>query len=79
MIILPGMLFLPALATWHVRWILTGIARRPATRTARELLEDDTLARTRYVFRIPPLLFVGLNLFLSMLRAHGAADSGECL
>ncbi len=45
-------------------WILTGISWRPATHAARELLEDDALARTWYVFWILPLLFVGLNLFM---------------
>ncbi len=45
-------------------WIFTGISWRPATHAARELLEDDTLARTWYVFWILPLLFVGLNLFM---------------
>ncbi len=45
-------------------WIFTGIAWRPATHAARELLEDDALARTWYVFWILPLLFVGLTLFM---------------
>ncbi len=45
-------------------WIFTGISWRPATHAARELLEDDALARTWYVFWILPLLFVGLNLFM---------------
>lgn len=45
-------------------WVFTGISFRPATHAARELLEDDALARTWYVFWILPLLFVGLNLFM---------------
>jgi len=45
-------------------WIFTGIAWYPATHAARELLNDNSLARTWYVFWILPLLFVGLNLFM---------------
>ncbi len=45
-------------------WILTGIFWYPATHAVRELLENDALARTWYVFWILPLLFVGLNLFM---------------
>lgn len=49
-------------------WTFTGLVWYPSTHAARELLEDDTLARTWYVFWILPLLFVGLNLF--MLPVH---------
>lgn len=45
-------------------WVFTGIVWRPATHATRELLKDDFLARTWYVFWILPLLFVGLNLFM---------------
>ncbi len=45
-------------------WVFTAAAWRPATHAARELLENDALARTWYVFWILPLLFVGLNLFM---------------
>jgi len=45
-------------------WILTGMLWYPATHAARELLENDALARTWYVFWILPLLFAGLNLFM---------------
>jgi len=41
-------------------WVFTGISWHPATHATRELLEDDALARTWYVFWILPLLFVGL-------------------
>ncbi len=46
-------------------WIFTGIAWRPATHAARELLEDNAHARTWYGFWILPLLFVGLCLLMS--------------
>ncbi len=45
-------------------WGLTGISWHSATHAARELLEDDALAHTWYVFWILPLLFAGLNLFM---------------
>ncbi len=45
-------------------WVFTGIAWWPATHGVRELLEDDALAYTWYVFWILPLLFIGLNLFM---------------
>jgi len=49
-------------------WIFTSIFRYPATHAARELLEDDAFARTWYVFWILPLLFVGLNLYMSPIH-----------
>jgi len=49
-------------------WIFTSIAWRPSTHATRELLKDDSLARTWYVFWILPLLFVGLNLFMIPLH-----------
>lgn len=45
-------------------WVFTGIAWWPATHGVRELLEDDALAYTWYVFWILPLMFIGLNLFM---------------
>lgn len=49
-------------------WAFVIIAWYPATHNARNLLEDENLAHTWYVFWILPLLFIGLNLF--MLPIH---------
>lgn len=45
-------------------WISSMISWRPASHAARELLEDDALAPTWYVFWILPLMFIALNLFM---------------
>lgn len=44
-------------AVWH-----------PATHAARRLLEDESFARTWYVFWILPILFIGLNLSLILQK-----------
>jgi len=45
-------------------WAFTGIVWWPATHGVRELLEDDALAHTWYVFWILPVVFIGINLFI---------------
>ena len=49
-------------------WLSTGISWRPATHAVRELLEDNTFAQTWYIFWILPLLFTGLNLFMTPIH-----------
>lgn len=61
-------------------WFFTGIAWRPATRAVRELLEDNTFAQTWYIFWMLPLMFIGLNLFMTPiypeLMYHGRMMQG---
>ena len=45
-------------------WVFAGASWYPATHAARELLEDESIAQTWYVFWILPLLFLVLNLFM---------------
>ncbi len=45
-------------------WVFVLLAWYPATHAARELVEDDNLAQTWYVFWILPMVFIGLNLFM---------------
>lgn len=49
-------------------WLSTGISWRPATHAVRDLLEDNTFAQTWYIFWILPLLFTGLNLFMTPIH-----------
>lgn len=49
-------------------FLFVGLAYYPATHAARNLLEDDSFAQTWYVFWILPILFIGLNLFLTPLN-----------
>lgn len=49
-------------------WGFVGAAWYPATHSARELLEDENLAQTWFVFWIVPLLFIALNLFISPIH-----------
>ena len=61
-------------------WLFTGIAWRPATHAVRELLENNFFAQIWYIFWILPLLFAGLNLFMSSiypeLMYHGRMMQG---
>lgn len=54
-----AMCCLSVLAVWH-----------PATHAARRLLEDESFARTWYVFWIIPILFIGLNLSLILQKPN---------
>lgn len=46
-------------------WIFVILAWYPATHAARDLLENDGIAKTWYVLWLLPFLFICLNLFLT--------------
>lgn len=49
-------------------WIFVILTWYPATHAARDLLEYEGVAQTWYVFWVLPLLFIGLNLFLTPIH-----------
>ncbi len=53
-----------AVLTLSLCAVLTVCSWRPATRAARQLLNDATIAQTWYAFWILPILFVVLNILL---------------
>lgn len=63
-----GLSFGAALFYLALCLIFVGVAWYPATHAARRLLEEEAFAQTWYVFWILPLMFMGLNLFMSPIH-----------
>lgn len=49
-------------------WVFVGLVWYPSTHAVQELLEEEVIARTWYVFWILPLLFIALNQFITPLH-----------
>lgn len=45
-------------------WVFFLFALYPATHAARELLDDEGIAQTWYVFWLLPVVSIGVNLFM---------------
>lgn len=45
-------------------WLSVALVWHPATHAARDLLEDDIIAQTWYVFWILPSVFIALNIYI---------------
>lgn len=51
-------------------WVLVIVAWRPATHEASDLLDNEIIAQTWYVFWILPILFIALNLFMVPINSE---------
>ncbi len=51
-------------------WIFILLAWYPATHAAKELLEEENIVQTWYVFWILPLVFIGLNIFMIPVKPN---------
>lgn len=45
-------------------WLAAAVACYPAGHIARSMVEDENFAQTWYIFRVLPLIFIALNLFM---------------